>query len=134
MLGENMLLKRVGPGALEIGYWTSRQAVGQGIATEASCAMIRVGFELVGAGRLEIHCVPDNASSAAIPGKLGFTHEATLRNRAPDTEGNLHDLMIWTLFADDYPGSPASNLEAVAFDCLGRDIPLPGGKLPGGAA
>ena len=122
LLGENMLLSRAGPGALEIGYWTSRHAVGRGIATEATSAMIRVAFELAGAARVEIHCAPDNEPSAAIPLKLGFAHEATLRDRAPDTEGAMHDLMIWTLFAGDYPGSPANNTDIRAYDCLGRKI------------
>ena len=122
LYGENMLLTRVGPGALEIGYWTSQRAVGRGIATEATSAMVRTGFELAGAERLEIHCAPDNSASAAIPRKLGFEHEATLRGRAPDTEGNVHVLMIWTLFAGDYPASPAHDLELEAFDCLGRRI------------
>ncbi len=122
LLGENMLLARVGPGALEIGYWTTRRAVGRGIATEATCAMIRAGFEIAGAERLEIQCAPDNGASAAIPRKLGFDHEATLRDRAPDSEGNAHDLMIWTLFAGDYPESPAREVEVEAFDCLGRRV------------
>jgi RimJ/RimL family protein N-acetyltransferase len=122
LLGENMLLSRVGPGALEIGYWTAKRAVGRGIATEASCAMLRVAFEIAGTGRLEIHCAPENAPSAAIPAKLGFTHEATLKDRASDTEGSMHDLMIWAMFAPDYPGSVASGMSITAYDCLGRQI------------
>ena len=42
LLGENMLMARVGPGGLEIGYWTHKNTIGKGIATEASSAMIRV--------------------------------------------------------------------------------------------
>ena len=122
LLGENMLLSRAGPGALEVGYWTTRHAIGRGAATEASSAMIKVAFELAGAGRVEIHCAPDNEPSVAIPRKLGFTHEATLRDRAPDTEGTMHDLMIWTLFAENYPDSVASNMDVTAYDCLGRKI------------
>jgi RimJ/RimL family protein N-acetyltransferase len=122
VLGENMLLARVGPGALEIGYWTAVAATGRGIATEATCAVIRIGFELAGAERLEIHCAPENETSAAIPAKLGFKHEATLGERARDIDGRVHDLMVWTLFAADYPGSPARARETAAFDCLGRPL------------
>ena len=64
----------------------------------------------------------DNAASAAIPKKLGFSHEATLKNRAPDSEGEIHNLMIWSLFAADYPGSAATKVSLSAFDCLGREI------------
>jgi RimJ/RimL family protein N-acetyltransferase len=122
LLGENMLLSRVGPGGLEVGYWTDVDSGGKGYATEASCAMIRVGFEVAGVDRIEIHCAPGNTASAAIPQKLGFTHEATLRQRAPDTEGTVHDLMIWTLFRDAYPSSPAAVLPVTAFDSLGRRL------------
>jgi RimJ/RimL family protein N-acetyltransferase len=122
LLGENMLLDRVGPDALEIGYWTTLRAVGRGIATEASCAMIRVAFEIAGVQRVEIHCATDNEASAAIPKKLGFKHEATLKDRVPDTEGGTHDLMIWTLFAGDFPDSPASGVSVTAFDCLDEQL------------
>lgn len=123
LLGENVLLDRVGPGGLEVGYWTRAGSDGKGYATEATSAMIRVAFEIAGAERVEIHCAPGNLASAAIPAKLGFTHEATLEKRAPDTGGEVHDLMIWTMFADRYPGSPARQVDITAFDCLGRALP-----------
>ncbi len=122
LLGENMLLTRAGPGALEIGYWTDKDASGQGIASEASCAMIRVAFEIEKVDRVEIMCAPENKVSAAIPAKLGFTHEATLRKRAPDSEGSICDLMVWSLFAGDYPGSPAAKFPYRAVDCMGELI------------
>ena len=122
LFGENMLLSRVGPGALEIGYWTHKDAAGQGYATETTCAMIRVAFEIEKVRRVEIVCTPENAASAAIPAKLGFTHEATLKERAHDTDGEIRDLMIWTLFRDDYPASIASKQTIRAYDCLGRSI------------
>jgi len=124
LLGENVLLRRVGPGGLEVGYWTRAGRDGRGYATEATAAMVRAAFELWGAERVEIHCAPGNLASAAIPAKLGFLHEATLKDRAPDTEGAVHDLMIWTLFADGYAASPASSAEFAAFDCIGREIPF----------
>lgn len=124
LLGENMLLSRVGPGALEIGYWTHKDAIGKGIAREASCAMIRVAFEIEKVERIEIMCAPENGASAAIPEKLGFTHEATLMKRVKDTEDGVRDLMVWSLFATDYPSSPAAAIALQAFDCMGRAIDL----------
>lgn len=122
LLGENMLLARVGPGGLEIGYWTHKDSVGRGIATEASSAMIRVAFEIEKVNRVEIMCAPQNLASASIPARLGFTHEATLKKRALDSEGEIQDLMVWSLFADDYPSSPAAGMALRAFDCLGERI------------
>lgn len=122
VIGENMLLHRVGPDALEIGYWTRTGREGQGYASEATCAMVRVAFEVHAARRVEIHCAPGNAASAAIPAKLGFTHEATLRERTEDHLGQWHDLMIWTLLASEYAASPAARVEVAAFDALGEPL------------
>jgi RimJ/RimL family protein N-acetyltransferase len=122
LLGENMLLARVGPGGLEIGYWTHKDAIGKGIATESTCALIRVAFEIEKVDRVEIMCVPENSASASIPAKLGFTHEATLKKRALDSEGGICDLMVWSLFAADYPSSPAARTTFRAFDCMGDVI------------
>ena len=122
LLGENMLLSRVGPGGLEIGYWTHQDVIGRGIATEATCVMIRVAFEIKKMDRVEIVCAPENAASAAIPAKLGFTHEATLKKRAHDSNGEPCDLMVWSLFAADYASSPATSVNYRAFDCMGERI------------
>lgn len=122
LLGENMLMSRVGPGGMEIGYWTHKDAVGRGIATEACCAMIRVAFEIEKIERVELMCAPENGASAAVAAKLGFTHEATLKKRARDSEGRTCDLMIWSLFADDYTSSPAASMPFKAFDCMGEAI------------
>ena len=126
LLGENMLLARVGPGGLEIGYWTHRDAIGKGFASEATAAMIRAAFEIEKVERVEIMCAPDNKPSAVIPSRLGFTHEATLKKRALDSEGIYCDLMMWSLFATDYPSSPAANSTFRAFDCMGEAIQLTG--------
>jgi len=122
LVGENMLMARVGPGGLEIGYWTHKDAAGHGYATEATCAMIRVAFDIEKARRVEIMCAPENRASASIPARLGFTHEATLRERAIDTEGTWRDLMVWTLFADDDRSAPAAGFAYRAYDCLGDAI------------
>ena len=122
LLCENMLLARVGPGGLEIGYWTHKDAIGRGIANEATCAMIRVAFEIEKVKRVEIMCAPENSASASIPARLGFTHEATLKKRALDSDGEVRDLMVWSLFAEEYPSSPAAKITLRAFNCMGEII------------
>jgi RimJ/RimL family protein N-acetyltransferase len=124
LLGENMLLSRVGPGGLEIGYWTHKDAIGKGFANESSCAMIRAAFEIEKVDRVEIMCDPENIASLSIPARLGFTHEATLKKRALDSEGGNCDLMVWSLFAADYASSPAADTTFRAFDCMGNRINL----------
>jgi RimJ/RimL family protein N-acetyltransferase len=71
---------------------------------------------------VEIHCDPNNVRSSAVPRKLGFCHEATLRHRAFTPEGQPRDTMIWTLLVDEYPASPASAATIEAFDVLGRAL------------
>jgi RimJ/RimL family protein N-acetyltransferase len=121
VLGGAGLHRRVGPNALEIGYWIREDHIGKGLATEAAAALVRVAFEVHKVGRVEIHCEPANVRSAAIPKRLGFTLEATLRRRVrPD--GSERDSMIWSLFATDYGASVASQARVAAFDAAQRRL------------
>ena len=105
-----------------IGYWIHAAHINQGLATEAAAALTRVAFEVNDVERVEIHCDPANVRSAAVPRKLGYAHEATLRRRAQAGDGTHRDTMIWTLFADTYPGSAAATAEIEAYDARGRRI------------
>ncbi len=121
VLGGTGLHTRAGQGAREIGYWIHQDYVNQGFATESTAALVRVAFEIDQVKRVHIHCNPENVHSAAIPARLGFTHEATLKQRMPFFD-QLQDEMIWTLFSEDYPGSPGAQAEIEAFDAAGRQI------------
>ncbi|MFN2149949.1 MAG: GNAT family N-acetyltransferase [Anaerolineales bacterium] len=125
VLGSTGLHTRRGSHAREIGYWIHVDHIGQGYATETAAALTRAAFEIEGMDRVEIHCDPANLGSAAIPRKLGYTHEATLRRRTHWSNGKVEDSMIWSLFAMDYPQSPAAQLEIQAFDAARRSISLP---------
>jgi RimJ/RimL family protein N-acetyltransferase len=124
VLGGTGLHPRVGPGGLEIGYWITAEREGQGLASETAAALTRVAFEVARAARVEIHCTPRNLRSAAVPRRLGFTHEATLRRRLPAGQGALEDRMVWTMFPEELAGSAAAALAAPvrAFDAAGRRL------------
>lgn len=124
IFGGSGLHTRRGSHAREIGYWIHVDYIGQGYATETALALTKVAFEIDGMDRVEIHCDPANFASAAIPKKLGYTHEATLRRRSHWSEEKVEDSMIWSLFASEYPQSPAAELEIRAFDAAGREITL----------
>ncbi|MGZ8414793.1 MAG: GNAT family N-acetyltransferase [Gemmatirosa sp.] len=79
---------------VEIGYWLRADATGMGHATEAARAMLDLARTLPGLGRVEIRCDSRNASSVAVPRRLGFRHERT-EIAAGATDGA--SLMIWTL-------------------------------------
>jgi RimJ/RimL family protein N-acetyltransferase len=122
VLGASGLHSGVGNDALEIGYWIHAHHINQGFATKMAAALVKVAFVIHQVARVEIHCDPANLRSAAIPRKLGFTHEATLRQRVENHEGKKRDSMIWTLFADDYPTSHAATAMMEAYDAIGRKI------------
>ena len=112
-LGGTGLHPRIGPGGLEIGYFVRADATRQGIATESTAALTRVGFEVCRADRIEIRIEPRNTASFGIPRKLGFVEEATLRRRLPGGEGEpLRDVTIFTLFREDFDPSIAPDIRA----------------------
>ena len=102
VLGGAGLYRRVGPGALEIGYWVRSDQAGQGFATEAAHAMTEAGFMLSGIERIEIHCDPLNAPSISVPRKLGYEHGETLVDHAVGPRGESRDTMIWRLTMEAY--------------------------------
>lgn len=122
VLGSSGLHTRVGAEAREIGYWIHKDYINQGLATEATAALTKVAFVIERVRRIEIHCDPHNLRSAAVPRKLGFCHEATLRQRIWTADGSSRDTMVWTLLANEYPASPAATAKIAAFDVIGRQL------------
>jgi RimJ/RimL family protein N-acetyltransferase len=121
LLGGTGLHARVGTGGLEIGYWVRASATRQGIATEVTAVLTRIGFEVCLADRIEIRIDPKNTKSFGVPQKLGFPVEATLRRRLPARPGQpLRDVVIHTLFREDYDPAVAPPLRA--YDALGRQV------------
>jgi len=118
VVGGTGLHPRGGEGSLEIGYWIREDQAGQGLATEAAAALTRVAFELCGAQRVDIRCDPANAASRAIPRKLGYTEEGTLRRRlhGPGGDPGRRDAVMYSMFEDEFPASPAAGVELAAFD------------------
>lgn len=122
LLGCTGLHTRSSPGALEIGYWLRADCTGRGVVTEVAAALTRVAFEVNQVGRVEIHCDPANTRSAAVPRRLGFTHEATLRRRLPGRGGELRDEMIWTMLGSEFSTSPVARFASQAYDSVGALI------------
>jgi len=118
LIGSSGLHTRLGKNELEIGYWIHKDFINQGFVTESTAALIKVAFEVIHIHRIEIHCDPANLASAAVPRKLGFTHEGTLRARTPILD-RWSDSMIWGLLKDEYPNTPAFNAQIKAFDADG---------------
>ena len=119
------LHRRVGPGALEIGYWIRSEQTRRGLATEMASALTRAAFEACGAERVEIHVDPRNVASLGIPRRLGFTEEATLRRRLPPCPPDAPrrgDVTIFSLLEEEFRASPLTAFPVEAYDALGARV------------
>ena len=63
----------------EIGYWIDRIAWARGYGMEAAKRLVQFGLEDLGLTSLVAGCADDNAASAAILVRLGFTRLADVR-------------------------------------------------------
>ena len=123
VVGGSGLHTRVGEGALEIGYWLRASRVGAGLAREAAAALTYVAFRVCEVDRVEIRIDPANERSLGVPRALGFVEEGTFRRRLPaGTDGVPRDMVLFTVFRDDFEGLEMSRTTLEAFDALGRRL------------
>jgi RimJ/RimL family protein N-acetyltransferase len=97
VLGGTGLHPRVGPDALEIGYWLRADVTGRGLATEAVAALTTAGFTTFSAKRIEIRCDPRNLRSMGVARRLGYRHVETLIGNTFTPAGAVRDTMVWAL-------------------------------------
>lgn len=82
--------------SFEIGYWVRSSFSRRGYIVEAVAGITNFAFEHLKANRVEIRCDSTNERSMAIPKKLGFSHEGTLKNDDKHhLTGKLRDTMIF---------------------------------------
>jgi len=86
LVGSIGLMTRMGPGVLEIGYWTRTAYTGRGYMTAAVTALTRVALTMPGIERVAIRHDAANTASAAVAAKVGFV-EVTRINREPAAPG-----------------------------------------------
>ena len=123
LLGGSGLHPRSGPESIEIGYWIRADATRQGIATEVTAVLTRAAIEQSGYERVDIQVDPENELSLRIPRRLGFTEEGRLRRRLDPKEdgGARRDSVLFSLLADELPGSPCVSFAYRGYDAIGRD-------------
>jgi RimJ/RimL family protein N-acetyltransferase len=88
--------------AMEAGYWLRPDAEGHGYVTDAVRLVTTFAFVHLQAERLEIRCDSQNTRSAAVPKRLNFAHEATLRCSRRNTDGTLGDSYIFAITRADF--------------------------------
>jgi ribosomal-protein-serine acetyltransferase len=86
LVGAIGLMTRMGPGVVEVGYWTRTRYAGRGYMTAAVNALTRAALTLPGIDRVAIRHDAANAASAAVAAKAGFT-EVERINREPVCAG-----------------------------------------------
>jgi ribosomal-protein-serine acetyltransferase len=91
--------------ATSIGYWLAADRQGQGIMTRAVAALVGHALTAWALHRVEIRVATANARSRAIPERLGFRREGTLRGAERHGERFL-DLDVFALLAPEWGGAP----------------------------
>jgi RimJ/RimL family protein N-acetyltransferase len=115
VLGACGLYPRVGPRAVEIGYWLSARHTGRGLATQATAILTRLAFADPAIDRVEIRCDVGNVASAGVPRRLGYSteHITSSANQGVGEETAPHGLIVWRLtraqFAAQRPSQGAEN-------------------------
>ena len=84
-----------------IGYWLAQEAEGHGLMTAAVTALLRHGFRTLKLNRIEIRAGVRNRRSRAIPVRLGFRHEGTLRH-AERLGDRFVDHAVYGLLASEF--------------------------------
>jgi len=84
-----------------IGYWLAREAEGHGLMTGAVSALVRHGFYTLKLNRVEIRAGVRNRRSRAIPERLGFRHEGTLR-QVERIAGRYVDHAVYGMLAEEW--------------------------------
>lgn len=82
--------------SFDIGYWCRKRFQGEGYVTEAAGGIADFAVERLGARRLVVTCDAENEKSAAVARRIGFAHEATLKNaRRHHLSGELRDSLVF---------------------------------------
>lgn len=77
----------------ELGYWILGKFEGKGFVSEAVEALEKVCFGM-GFHRVEIRCCSINPRSAAVPRRLGYSLDGTLKENTIE-QGNYRDTLVF---------------------------------------
>lgn len=101
VLGRFGLHRRIGPGALELGYWLTADASGRGYATAAARALTAAALAVPGVARVEIRCDEANVRSRRVPERLGYRLDR-IEEDGIEAPAEVGRGMVW-VFPPDAP-------------------------------
>jgi len=111
LVGGCGLHRRIGPSALEIGYWVHVDHTRRGFAAACAGALTAVGFGLRGIERMEIHCDEANIASASVPSKLGYRLTGRI-DHEPEAPGEMGSRLIWVQYRREWEARAHQALQA----------------------
>ena len=84
-----------------VGYWLASGYQGKGIMTRACKALTSYSFTKLELNRIDIRCATGNTKSCAIPKRLGFVLEVTLR-QGEWLYDHFVDLYVYSMLSKDW--------------------------------
>lgn len=84
-----------------LGYWLGKSYQGRGIITKCCATVVQHTFDNLELHRVEIHCASNNHKSRAIPERLGFIHEATLKDGI-QINGEFKDRIVYRELSSEW--------------------------------
>ncbi len=84
-----------------VGYWVDEAMAGQGLAPEATVAVLRFAFEELGLHRVEIAIVPRNRASRRVVEKLNLREEG-VAVRYLEIDGHWEDHVRYAMTAEEW--------------------------------
>ncbi|WP_460866003.1 GNAT family N-acetyltransferase [Rhodococcus aerolatus] len=100
VLGSFGLHHRLGPGAVEVGYWLHPAATGRGHARAATRALVGVGLALPGVERVEVHVDVANVRSSGVARAAGLRLDRVVP-RSPESPAQVGRVEIWVARAEE---------------------------------
>ncbi|GHH98587.1 GNAT family N-acetyltransferase [Neobacillus kokaensis] len=86
-----------------VGYYLTKDAEGKGIISRSVKALLNYAYFELGLNRIEIRCGVKNKKSRAIPERLAFIREGTIRD-GELLNGYYHDIIIYSMLAREWNG------------------------------
>jgi len=86
---------------VEVGYWLAEDYQRRGIVTRACRALVGFAFTEWRLHRVAIHVAAANQRSRAVPERLGFTEEGTLR-QAQWVNDRFHDTVVYGMLRAEW--------------------------------
>ena len=86
----------------ELGYWVGLPYWNRGYATEASAALLGLGFDVLGLNRIQAQHIMRNPASGRVMQKVGMEFEGISRQHFL-ARGEFEDVAVYAILCSDRP-------------------------------